>query len=90
MQIKINSNFGLSNLFGKELEIPKGLTIRDLLLDIGEKFKFNFFDSENGNIHREMQILINGKDHWLIPTKLETHLVDGDSVDIYLIPLGGG
>lgn len=90
MQIKINSNIGLSNIFGKELEIPEGLKIRDLLSYIGEKFNFNFFDSESGNIHREMQILINGKDHWFIPTQLETPLKEGDSVDIHLMPLGGG
>lgn len=90
MNIKINSNFGLSNYCGKELEIDNGMTVRNLLSDIGEKLNINFFDSESGNIHRDMQIIINGKDCLLIPTPLETSLEDGDSVDIYLLPLGGG
>jgi len=90
IKIKINSNFGLSNYCGDELEMNNGVTVRALLLDIGKEFTVNFFDSESGNIHGDMQILINGKDYLLIPTQLETPLEEGDSVDIYLLPLGGG
>ena len=90
MHIKIGSNFNLSHYCAEILEVSQGTTIRDLLLDIGKKLSFNFFDAESGNIYGDVQIAINGKDHLLIPRKLETLLEDGDSVEINLLPLGGG
>ena len=90
MNIRINSNFGLCDSCGKELKVSNGATVRDLLLDIGREFSVNFFDSESGDIHGDLQVIINGKDCLLIPMQLETRLEEGDSVGIYLLPLGGG
>jgi molybdopterin converting factor small subunit len=90
IKIKVNSNFGLTNVCGGGLEMNNGATVGDLLSDIGKKFTVNFFDSESGSIHGDVQIRINGKDYLLIPTQLDTPLKDGDSVDINLLPLGGG
>jgi len=57
---------------------------------IGKQIDFAFIDTNSGELKIELEILVNGKDVWFYPTGLNTPLKDGNLLEIYLIPLGGG
>lgn len=73
------------------LDLPEGVeTVRDLLEDMGSQIGFNFIDLKTGELEEDLEIIINGKEVWFYPSALATNLNDGDIVEIYLLPLGGG
>ena len=73
------------------MELPEEVeTLRELLSYIGNKMDYSFIDSETGGVEEDLDILINNKEVWFYPAALEMRLVDGDLVEIYLLPLGGG
>ena len=73
------------------MELPEGVeTVRDLLGHMGSQTGFNFTDSDTGKLEMDLEIILNAKDVWFYPSALATKLKDGDTVEIYLLPLGGG
>jgi hypothetical protein len=65
-------------------------TMEDLLSHIGAKIGFIFLDAQTGNLRPDIDILVNGKEIWFYREGLKKHVLDGDSIEITLIPLGGG
>jgi len=73
------------------MELPEGVeTVRDLLGYMGSQTGFNFTDTDTGKLEMDLEIIVNAKDVWFYPSALATKLKDGDTVEIYLLPLGGG
>jgi hypothetical protein len=89
--IVIKSNVSLNRTGGPEMVLPSSVrTMKDLLLHIGEKIDFVFLDAQTGKLRADIDIVVNGKEIWFYPEGLKKPVFDGDSIDITLIPLGGG
>ena len=89
--IMLKSNVSLSRTEGPEMVFPSSVkNIEDLLRDIGEKIDFVFLDAQTGKLRADIDILVNGKEIWFYPEGLKKPIFDRDSIEITLIPLGGG
>ena len=89
--IKLNTNFAFNVQDSGDFPLPPDVkTITDLLQHIGKEIEFDLIDPDTGELDIDLEITINGKDFWFYPTGLKTPLNDGDSVQVSLIPLGGG
>ena len=89
--IKLNTNFAFNIQGSEDFTLPPEVkTITDLLRHIGKEIEFDLIDPESGELDIDLEITINGKDFWFYPTGLKTPLNQGDSVQVSLIPLGGG
>ncbi|MBN1849596.1 MAG: MoaD/ThiS family protein [Deltaproteobacteria bacterium] len=89
--IKIKSCFAISGQNSEDLVLPEKVkTVRDLLAFIGEKIDYSFLDPQNDGIEDDLEIILNQKEIWFYSEALKTELRDGDMVEIYLLPLGGG
>jgi len=64
--------------------------VEDLLRHIGEKINFVFLDAQTGKLRPDIDILVNGKEIGFYPEGLKRVILDGDSIEITLVPLGGG
>jgi len=91
MRIKLNTNFVVLNSDSQEVNLPPAImTVRDLIGYAGRQINFPFFKDDSGELETDLEIMVNGKEVWFCPEKLDTRLKDGDSVAIYLMPVGGG
>lgn len=89
--IILKSNLSLNRTEGPEMVLPSSVkNIEDLLCDIGEKIDFVFLDAQTGKLRPDIDILVNGKEIWFYPEGLKKPIFDRDSIEITLIPLGGG
>jgi hypothetical protein len=89
--IIMQSNVSLSRPQGPELVLPSSVrNMEDLLRCIGEKIDFVFLDAQTGKLRPDIDILVNGKEIWFYPEGLKKPILDRDSIEITLIPLGGG
>jgi hypothetical protein len=89
--ILMKSNVSLSRLQGPEMVLPPSVgNMEDLLRHIGEKIDFVFLDAQTGKLRPDIEILVNGKEIWFYTQGLKKPILDGDSIEITLIPLGGG
>ncbi len=90
-RIKLNTNFAFQGPGSDTLLLPSEVTtIAELLRHIGGQIDFPFIAKDGQNLRQDIEIIINDKDIGFYPAGLNTPLNDGDSVDITLIPLGGG
>lgn len=64
--------------------------LEDLLRHVGQKIDFLFIDAQTGKLRPDIEVLVNGKEIWFYPEGLRKPVHDGDSIEITLIPLGGG
>ena len=60
------------------------------LLLLGKEARFDFVDARSGDLEKDLEIQVNGKEVWFYPSGLDRPLEEGDVVEIYLMPLGGG
>ena len=89
--ITLKTCFALPGSGSGLIELPEGVeTVRDLLGHMGSQTGFNFTDADTGKLEEAFEIIINTKEVWFYPSALGTKLQDGDTVEIYPIPLGGG
>jgi hypothetical protein len=89
--IIIKSNVSLNRTEGPEMVLPSSVrNVEDLLVHIGKEIGFVFLDAQTGKLRPDIDILVNGKEIWFYPQALKKPVFDGDSIDITLIPLGGG
>jgi hypothetical protein len=89
--IALISNFSLGVSESENFLLPPNVnTIGDLLRHVGEKMNFPFIAADADDLRRDIEVSINGKDVWFYPDALNTPLKDGDSVEVNLVPLGGG
>lgn len=90
-KIKLETCLSLSGLDSGAMDLPAGVkSISELLRSLGQKIDFDFIHPQTGLLENDMELLLNGKEIWFHPDGLNTHLEDGDIVEIYLIPIGGG
>jgi hypothetical protein len=87
----MKTNISLSRARGAEMVLPSSVrTMEDLLRHVGEQIDFLFTDGQTGKLRPDIDILVNGKEIWFYPEGLKRTICDGDSIEITLIPLGGG
>ena len=90
-KIALQTSFALPGSGSGAIPLPEGVeTVGDLLSNMGKKINFKFFDLETGSLEEDLEIILNGKEVWFYPAALNTPLKDGDKVEVYLLPLGGG
>jgi len=91
VKIALISNFSLGISDSESFLLPPDITtIGDLLRHVGEQMNFPFIAANADDLRRDIEVSINGKDVWFYPSALNTRLKDGDSVEVNLVPLGGG
>lgn len=84
-KIKIKTNFAGS---GFEIDVPYHYSVKDVLYFLIAEF---IKDSATiTDFSEEWEILMNEKEIWFYPNKLETQIKEGDLLEVYLTPLGGG
>ena len=65
-------------------------SLEDLLRHLGEAIDFVFLDGATGKLRPDIEVIVNGKEIWFYPEGLKRLIRDGDSIEVTLIPLGGG
>jgi hypothetical protein len=65
-------------------------SIEDLLRHLGEAIDFVFLDGVTGKLRPDIEVIVNGKEIWFYPESFKRLIHDGDSIEVTLIPLGGG
>ncbi|MGD9077370.1 MAG: hypothetical protein PVJ69_19285 [Desulfobacteraceae bacterium] len=91
LKIKLKTNVSFSALESGEMTLPPGIsTIGGFLRYLGQQKDFALLDPDSRKLETYFEILLNDKDIWFYPNKLDTSLKNGDSVQINLIPIGGG
>jgi hypothetical protein len=89
--VTMKTNISLSRVQGPDMSLPTSVkNVEDLLRHLGEKIDFLFIDGQTGKLRPDIDILVNGKEIWFYPEGLGKPVHDGDSIEITLIPLGGG
>ena len=90
-KIKLKTHFKIDVPDSEWFVLPEEVkNVNDLLLYMGREINFSFVDSTTGELERELEILVNNKEIWFYPEALKHPLMDGDVVEVYLLPLGGG
>lgn len=89
--VLMKSNVSLSRPEGAAMVLPSSVgTVEDLLRHVGEKIDFIFLDAQTGKLRPDIDIVVNGKEIWFYPEGLRKPVLQGDSIEITLLPLGGG
>ena len=91
VKIALISNFSLGVSDPENFLLPADITtIANRLRHVGEQMNFPFIAADADDLRRDIEVSINGKDVWFYPDTLNTRLKNGDSVEVNLVPLGGG
>jgi len=89
--ITMKSNLSLQRSREPQMVLTSSVqSINDLLRYLGEKIDFVFLDSGWGRLRPDIEVIVNGKEIWFYPEGLQKPIHDGDSIEVTLIPLGGG
>ena len=91
VRIHLKTTIVIPGMDSDPVVLPEEITtLRDLLIHIGGKLHFDLIDGKTGNLGDDLEIMINGKEIWFYPKGLDTSLGENDSVEIHMVPLGGG
>ncbi|MDW8002346.1 MAG: MoaD/ThiS family protein [Deltaproteobacteria bacterium] len=82
--IKLLTNFGKSN---ENLKVEGTLRVREVFVSLMKDMNIEVPTEELDPL---VEILLNGRDINFYSKKLDEELKDGDILEIYLTPLGGG
>lgn len=89
--IHLHTNFSYRSLKGDVLTLPPSVsTVADLLRYIGEEIQFVFLDPITGDLRPDIEVTLNNKEIWFYSKGLQRSLTHNDTLEITLIPLGGG
>ena len=89
--ITMKSNLSLERSRDPQMVLPPSVeSVKDLLYYLGEKIDFGFVDAATGKLRPDIEVIVNGKEIWFYAEGLQTTIHDGDSIEVTLIPLGGG
>ncbi|MGE5841030.1 MAG: hypothetical protein ACM335_02050 [Deltaproteobacteria bacterium] len=89
--VTVKTNVSLDRSQGPHMTLPSSVkNIEDLLHQVGEEIDFLFIDAHTGRLRPDIEVLVNGKEIWFYPEGLKKPLSERDSIEITLIPLGGG
>ena len=87
----MKTNISLSRVQGPDMPLPSSVkNMEELLRHLGGKINFLFLDAQTGELRPDIDILVNGKEIWFYPEGLKKPISHRDSIEITLIPLGGG
>ena len=90
-RIVLHTSFALPGSGSDTKMLPEGIeSVGDLLGHMGEQINFTFINLESDSLEEDLEIILNEKEIWFYPSALNTPLKDGDKVEVYLLPLGGG
>ena len=90
-RIKLLTCFALPGSDSEIMDLPEGvITVADLINWMGREINFKIIDSKTGEVENDLEIILNGKEVFFYPNALNTVLNDGDQLEIFLLPLGGG
>ena len=90
-RISLKTCFAVPESTSEGMPLPEGVeTVGDLINYIGGQIEYSFMDPESGQLEEDLEIIVNKKEIWFYPAALDTPLQDGDMIEIYLLPLGGG
>ena len=90
-RISLKTCFALPGSGSERMPLPEGVeTVGDLINYIGGQIEYSFINPESDQLEEDLEIILNKKEIWFYPGALNTPLQDGDVVEIYLLPLGGG
>jgi hypothetical protein len=71
--------------------LPEGMkTIGDLLQYLGGELEYSLLKPGEDVIDDDLEVAINGKSLWAFAEGLQTPLSQGDTVEVYMLTLGGG
>jgi hypothetical protein len=95
MKINIKSNFVLAGLENADsLDLPESaISLRDFFETLSRvtASRFEFIDEDSLQINQEdWAVEVNGLPYQVFNQGLEYPLKDGDTVDIRILPMGGG
>lgn len=91
VSVELKTCFATEGIQSGEMALPLGVkTVKDLLVFMGRDTAFGFFDEKTGLPHKDIEVLLNGKDIWFYPLGPATALGDGDVLEVYPLALGGG
>ena len=89
--ITMKSNLSLERSREPQMVLPFSVqSIDDLLRYLGEKIDFGFLDAATGKLRPDIEVIVNGKEIWFYAEGLQKTIHNGDSIEVTLIPLGGG
>jgi hypothetical protein len=89
--ITMKSNLSLQRSREPQMVLASSVqSVNDLLRYLGEKIDFVFLDAASGKLRPDIEVIVNGKEIWFYPEGLQKPIHDGDSIEVTLIPLGGG
>jgi hypothetical protein len=89
--ITMKSNLSLQRSREPQMVLPLSVeSVNELLCYLGEKIDFVFLDAASGKLRPDIEVIVNGKEIWFYPEGLQKPIHDGDSIEVTLIPLGGG
>ena len=89
--IIMKSNLSLQRVQEPNMVLPPTVqNVNELLRYLGGKIDFVFVDSVTGKLRPDIEVIVNGKEIWFYAEGLERPIHDGDSIEVTLIPLGGG
>ena len=91
LRIKLKTNVSFSALESGEMTLPPGITsVGAFLRHLSQQMSSKLIDPDSPKLGTYFEINLNDKDIWFYPTGLDTPLENGDSVQINVIPIGGG
>ena len=91
MTIIMKSNLSLQRVQDPHMVLPPAVqSVSELLRYLGERIDFVFLDAASGRLRPDIEVIVNGKEIWFYPEGLQKPIHDGDSIEVTLIPLGGG
>ena len=91
VSVELKTCFAADGLQSGRIALPPGTTtVSDLLILMGKGARFDFFDEKTGLPHKDIEVMLNGKDIWFYRSGPATSLRDGDVIEVYPLALGGG
>ena len=90
-RIKFHTCFALPGSDSEIMDLPEGvMTVADLIHWMGREINVSFIDSKTGEMENDIEVILNGKEVFFYSNGVDTVLNDGDRLEIFLLPLGGG
>jgi hypothetical protein len=89
--IGMKSNLSLQRSREPQMVLPSSIrSMEDLLYHLGKVIDFVFLDRATGKLRPDIEVIVNDKEIWFYPEGLQKIIHDGDSIEVTLIPMGGG
>lgn len=90
VKIHLKTSMLVPEIHSEELELtPETGTVRALMVDVGRRMKVDLFKNQDDLIDF-VDVKLNARKIDFFPAGLDTVLLDGDSLLVRLIPIGGG